>query len=272
MPLPPGASARDRWLDLVDEARAKTLGALANGDHRMAGLWDEEERTRLRSAYEDVPFPDDASADDGAADTSLDAGDSSPEGDVHTASADDPATVGEFLMAANTNKKPANTAKTAPPVPLPAPARSAEDRAKVIFGETSGLYPQSIDPAGKENDPQNWAAGSFDNLQAARRYMGIVASRNRRTERNVPNPEKEKEVEVWGNAMSAGTAAQNNPDLLDSRITQFFIRGDKNRTKEAFSNQKPRPYKYLTIGPFRSVGGGDAGGGNDTYIEFYGKR
>jgi lysozyme len=58
MSLPPGSSARDRWLDLADEARAKTRDALANGDRRMAGLWDEHERTLLRNAYGDVPFRD----------------------------------------------------------------------------------------------------------------------------------------------------------------------------------------------------------------------
>ena len=57
MSLPPGASARDRWLDLADQARSKTQEALANGDRRMAGLWDEQERSMLRNADEDVPHP-----------------------------------------------------------------------------------------------------------------------------------------------------------------------------------------------------------------------
>jgi hypothetical protein len=58
MPLPPGANARDRWLDLADQARDKARAALSNGDRRMAELWDEHERTLLRNAYEDVPHPD----------------------------------------------------------------------------------------------------------------------------------------------------------------------------------------------------------------------
>jgi hypothetical protein len=235
----------------------------------MAGLWDEHERTLLRNAYEDVPFPDDLGENE-----PLEAG-FDPDGDnVQIAADDDPAAIGEAILAANTRptqnggaaSKP--TKQSAPPVPLPAPARSAEDRAKVIFGETSGLYPQSIDPEGPENDPRNWVSDSFDNLQAARRYIGIVASRNRKRESKIPNPEIPLEVEVWENAMSAGTAAQNNPDLLDARITNFYIRGDRNRTKEAFKGLS----KFLTIGPFRSVGKGDAGAGNNVYIEFYGKR
>jgi hypothetical protein len=56
--LPPSANSRDRWLDLADEARDKARAALANGDRRMAELWDEHERTLLRNAYEDVPHPD----------------------------------------------------------------------------------------------------------------------------------------------------------------------------------------------------------------------
>jgi hypothetical protein len=58
MSLPPSANSRDRWLDLADEARDKARAALANGDRRMAELWDEHERTLLRNAYEDVPHPD----------------------------------------------------------------------------------------------------------------------------------------------------------------------------------------------------------------------
>src|SRR4029079_13704318 len=118
--------------------------------------------------------------------------------------------IGEFILGANNGK--------GTKAPVKAAARTAEDRARVIFGETSGLYPQSIDPKGPENDPRNWVSDSFDNLQAARRYMGIVACRNPATQRNSPNPKIPREVEVWGNAMGAGTAAHNNPDLLDSRI------------------------------------------------------
>jgi hypothetical protein len=66
MPLPPGASARDRWLDLADEARDKARAALANGDRRMAQLWDEHERTLLRNAYADMAHPDAATAIDRA--------------------------------------------------------------------------------------------------------------------------------------------------------------------------------------------------------------
>jgi muramidase (phage lysozyme) len=102
MPLPPGASARDRWLELADEARAKTQDALANGNHRMAGLWDEHERTLLRNAYDDVPFPDDAPAGD-APETGLDAGDDSAEGYIQTVSADDDRA---FEMAANAKPAP----------------------------------------------------------------------------------------------------------------------------------------------------------------------
>jgi hypothetical protein len=57
MALPRGATARDRWLDLADEARARRDEALASANHHIARLWDTHERDLLRSAYENVPAP-----------------------------------------------------------------------------------------------------------------------------------------------------------------------------------------------------------------------
>jgi hypothetical protein len=58
MPVPPDASSRDRWLDLADVVRAQRQDAIAKGDRDVAEQWDEHERTLLRYAYEDVPYPD----------------------------------------------------------------------------------------------------------------------------------------------------------------------------------------------------------------------
>jgi lysozyme len=101
MSLPPGAPARDRWLDLADEARAKTREALANGDRRMAGLWDEHERTLLRNAYEDVPFRDAAPPTAGTPRSGFDPSPAFPSRGIQIASAgNNPSIIGEFLMAA----------------------------------------------------------------------------------------------------------------------------------------------------------------------------
>jgi lysozyme len=88
MALPRGATARDYWLDLADEARAKRDAALVVDNHHIARLWDAHERDLLRHAYEDVPFPGD-SAERSVPDTA-------PADGIHIASADD-----EFLMAAD---------------------------------------------------------------------------------------------------------------------------------------------------------------------------
>ena len=122
MALPPDATARDRWLDLADEARAKTQQALAAGDHRTAGMWDEEERRLLGLAYSDAPAPAPAHDDEASAGDFDGDAEALPE----LASTDgDPTTVGQFLMAANTRKKPASKGRAAPK-PLP-PEKQAEN-------------------------------------------------------------------------------------------------------------------------------------------------
>jgi hypothetical protein len=90
MVLRRGATARDYWLDLAGEARANREEALAAGNHRIAGLWDEHERTLLGNAYGDVPFPDDADIQIGSAE-------------------DEPSTVGKFLRTAGRPPNPDDT-------------------------------------------------------------------------------------------------------------------------------------------------------------------
>jgi hypothetical protein len=148
-------------------------------------------------------------------------------------------------------------------------AHTAQARARAIFGETRGLYPQSVNPEGRPGDPANWETDSYDNLQKARTYVGIVAGRNDDILYNNLNFSNPIEAQASNSAMNAGNAAQSNPDMLDARITQFFIRGE-GVTRAAFPKQKHE--LYLTIGPFRNVGGGDVPRGNNVYIEFYGRR
>ena len=65
MVLPQGATARDRWLELADAARANRDDARAAGDHGTAAQWDEHERLLLDNAYGDVPFSDSAAPGSG---------------------------------------------------------------------------------------------------------------------------------------------------------------------------------------------------------------
>jgi len=145
------------------------------------------------------------------------------------------------------------------------PAQTPEERTRVIFGETAGLYPESKDPSKPPHDPNNWVEGSADDLATARRHVGIVAGRNSETYPATPN--KPSEGPAWDAATAAGKAAHENPAELDPEIDRFFIRG-KGIDKRPFSERD----FYYRLGPFRNVGGGDAPAGNDTYIEFYGKK
>jgi hypothetical protein len=118
MALPRGATARDRWLDLADEARAKREEALAVGNHHIAGLWDTHERDLLRNAYEAVTAPD----SDGRYAASADVG---------------PFTVGQFFDAAN--------------VPSASDQPSRPSQGGHQFGGLWGPVGQSISEAANSN-------------------------------------------------------------------------------------------------------------------------
>ncbi len=60
-------------------------------------------------------------------------------------------------------------------------------RARVIFGETSGVWPALKDANGKIHDPNNWDPVSADELARARAYIGIVSSRNPITHSSEPD-------------------------------------------------------------------------------------
>jgi rare lipoprotein A (peptidoglycan hydrolase) len=132
MALLPGASARDRWIDLADQARAKRQDALADGNHHMAGLWDGHERTLLRNAYDDVPFPDDE-AEGGTSEAGFDAGDGGSNSYVKTAVTDDD--LSTLLTAANTRPK-SNQASVAPK-PKSQPQRPAPKVGDTFSGKAS---------------------------------------------------------------------------------------------------------------------------------------
>ena len=147
-------------------------------------------------------------------------------------------------------------------------ARTPDERAQAIYGETSGLYPHSLDPKKSPYDPDNWEEGSPDQLELARRYVGIIAGRNPVTQWTRANQRNPIESRAWNDALDAANWAHANQGRLDSRIKQFYIRGSGD-TAVAFPRQNVR--RYLMIGPFRNVGGAkSAPAGNDTYIEFYG--
>jgi hypothetical protein len=146
------------------------------------------------------------------------------------------------------------------------------ERARVIFGETSGLYPRSVDPTKPPHDSKNWESGSAEALAEARRYVGIVAGRNYRTHRNSPNLDNPLEARAWNDVVRAADQAHQDADLVDARIQNFYIRGTKQRG-EGFP-KRPDLVLYRKFGPFRTVGDPKHGipADNETYLEFYGPR
>ena len=149
MALPQGATARDRWLELADAARANRDDARAAGDHAIAGQWDAHERILLDNAYGDVPFPDDATPESG-----FDGG-----ADMQMASADDdPSTVGQFLVAANTRPK----APAPKPLPPDQQAENVRNAREAMSNPMVYAFMRAISAA----------EGDYDQLVGGKRFKG----------------------------------------------------------------------------------------------------
>ncbi len=148
-----------------------------------------------------------------------------------------------------------------------APDPASQKRATAIYGETSGLFPQLL--PGKKNpyDAKNWGTASFKKLQTARAYVGVVSDRNAFVYRSMPSSHANSiEKRAWSDAIYAATATKI--PALDARINHFFLRQIGNGVQIA---PWPELQRYLSLGPFINVGGGDVPKGSATYIDFYGK-
>jgi hypothetical protein len=132
--------------------------------------------------------------------------------------------------------------------------REIGGRARVVFGETSGLYPQ----------PDSAASARL--LEQARENIGVVSSRNPRTHSNQPQDfQNPFEARAWADSVQAAT---NSMDAsLDPIINRLYLRQEK-------SDQRVPTYTPLVppLGPFNNVGGGDVPKGPNTYIDFYTDR
>jgi len=139
-------------------------------------------------------------------------------------------------------------------------------RARVIYGETSGLRPALLNPNGSPNDPANWDSASAAELAKARLYVGIVSERNSKVWSNEPSdPNNSIQARAWDLALdAAGKGADSSQ--LDSRVKNFTMR----------QGYQPSPWpekkRYMSFGPFYSVGGGAIGRGSQSYIDFYGSK
>lgn len=149
------------------------------------------------------------------------------------------------------------------------PNVETEKRARVIYGETSGLRPQLKNPKASPDDQKNWDEHSAELLHTARVYVGIVSTRNHVVHSAKPsNGRNPIEATIWSLAVDAAMdGSQSN--LLDHRVTNFYLRrSEKPKTPDGWTNLR----LYYSFGPFYAVGGGDAGRGPGLYIDFYGRK
>jgi len=141
-------------------------------------------------------------------------------------------------------------------------------RARAIYGETSGLTPSLKNPKAGSYNPSNHDPHSAEQLARARAYIGIVSERNPKVHfAKPPSSGNPIEASAWNHSVDAAIDG-HKPEGLDPRVTNFFLR------QEGIGRQVP-PWtgmrRYLSLGPFSNVGGGDVPRGPKTYIDFYGE-
>jgi lysozyme len=233
MALPPGASPRDRWLELADEARAKTQEALANGNRHMAGLWDEHERTMLRNAYDDVPFRDAAVPLAGGPKPGFDPAAALPARGIQVASAsNDPPTIGDqtapfiddpFVSNEYLNKPKALDAATRKAIK----DRPAPDAAVNLIKTEEKFAPEVYDDQGKnptigyghklsESEMKLYPKGKFiDEAKGHELLRGDLADAVDAVKRNVKVPLSDNEYSALVSfAYNAGAGALAGSTLL----------------------------------------------------------
>jgi hypothetical protein len=146
--------------------------------------------------------------------------------------------------------------------------QSTRKRAQAIYGETSGLIPELLNPGTNPYNPSNWDSDSASQLEKARTYIGIVSERNPSVNFASPSDATNPiQMRAWNLSVEAATNAADG-SLLDSRVTNFFLRQD------GIGIQTPPwhgLHMIMSLGPFNNVGGGDVPKGANTYIDFYGK-
>jgi hypothetical protein len=160
----------------------------------------------------------------------------------------------------NKPKKPSDVSLRA------TPNAATEKRARAIYGETSGLFPQLKNKKLSVYNPKNWDEASSKKLHNARVYIGVISVRNPKVHFAKPRDAKNPiQSQIWDFAVDAGLEAGDDTKI-NKRIKYFFLRQD------GIGRQTP-PWagfeRLLSVGPFNNVGGGDVPKGPNTYIDFY---
>jgi RHS repeat-associated protein len=144
-------------------------------------------------------------------------------------------------------------------------------KASAIMGETSGLRAQvTKGKDGKtETDPK-----SAVELRKGREAIGIISQRGEKLHSRDASKSTNPIVKrLWRESVTAA----KNPDhvQLPPEAKQFFIRNNDDPAEMARVRNLGDPARETLVksyGPFRSVGGGDAGKGDHMYIDIYAPR
>jgi hypothetical protein len=154
-------------------------------------------------------------------------------------------------------------------------------RAAAIFGETTSLRPQLINPEGSLDTPENWNPDSAALLHQARTklaamYGGPNDHMKPRLPSNVSNPIEKRQWDLAVEAARASMGFELDPRLINMNMRQ---KGVGHQVVDEWI--KTGRTVLDPIGPFINTyypnaelikKGRAAGGGPNTYIDFYGRE
>jgi len=149
------------------------------------------------------------------------------------------------------------------------PERELLNRAAAIYGETSSLYPQRINPGGSLYDPANLDPQSVADIAEARRNIGLISERNNRVNYDFPDDFNNPiEKAAWERSLQAAAAGANMQGELDPRYTNFIF--TPNKMGKSAITQGAKIVNETS--KFYNGGGGDVLAGPNTRVQFWGPR
>ncbi len=154
--------------------------------------------------------------------------------------------------------------------PYPADASEAErldHLPRVLYKETAGMRPQSVDPTAGPDNRDKWDPASFEDLQNGRKHMVVVAMRNPGVgyfEGNDFDPK------VWNDCQAAAKEGMGLEEYMPEEVQHFYM------AKEGVPVDKDIKWAqdnsiFDTFGPFKSYGG-DISKGNNAIIRIHEKK
>ena len=154
--------------------------------------------------------------------------------------------------------------------PYPADASEAErldHLPRVLYKETAGMRPQSVDPTAGPDNRDKWDPASFEDLQNGRKHMVVVAMRNPGVgyfEGNDFDPK------VWNDCQAAAKEGMGLEEYMPEEVQHFYMAKEGVPVKETVDWAQDDSI-YDTFGPFKSWGG-DIKNGENAIIRIHEKK